>query len=116
MEASREVHSVCVGIWVKVGSRYETPAKNGISHILEHMFFKGTQSRTAQDIAIEIDSVGGEINALTSTEYTLFYVKVLEEYMEQALGLLTDIFLQSNFPEPDIEKDKNIVYEEINMV
>jgi predicted Zn-dependent peptidase len=107
---------VCIGIWVKVGSRFEAPAKNGISHFLEHMFFKGTESRTAQDIAVEIDSIGGEINALTSTEYTLFYVKVLEEYMEKALDLLTDIFLNSNFPEPDIEKEKNIVFEEINMV
>lgn len=116
MEAAREVHSVCIGIWVKVGSRNETSEKNGISHFLEHMFFKGTQNRTARDIAVEIDSLGGELNALTSTEYTLFYVKVLDEYMEQALNLLTDIFLRSTFPENDIEKEKNIVTEEIKMV
>jgi predicted Zn-dependent peptidase len=110
------VHSVCIGFWVKVGSRYENPEKNGISHFLEHMFFKGTRSRTAQDIATEIDSLGGELNAFTSTEYTLFYIKILEEYMDQALGLLTDIILTSTFPEADIEKEKNIVYEEIKMV
>ncbi|HDH53044.1 MAG TPA: insulinase family protein, partial [Nitrospirae bacterium] len=116
MEKVNEIHSVCIGIWVKIGSRYENPGKNGISHFLEHMFFKGTRSRTAQDIATEIDSLGGELNALTSTEYTLFYVKVLNEYTEQAIGILTDIFLQSNFPEADIEKEKNIVSEEIKMV
>ena len=116
LESSRDVHSVCIGFWVKVGSRYEHPGKNGISHFLEHMFFKGTGSRTAQDIAMEIDSLGGELNAFTSTEYTLFYIKILEEYMEQGLGLLTDIILNSTFPEADIEKEKNIVYEEIKMV
>ena len=116
MEKVDGVHSVCIGIWVKIGSRYENPGRNGISHFLEHMFFKGTGSRTAQDIATEIDSLGGELNALTSTEYTLFYVKVLNEYVEQAIDILTDIFLQSTFPETDIEKEKNIVSEEIKMV
>lgn len=116
MEAAREVHSVCIGIWIKIGSRYESPDKNGISHFLEHMFFKGTERRSAQDIAVEIDSLGGEINAYTSTEYTVFYVKVLTEYMGQALDLLSDIFLKSTFPETDIEKEKNIVFEEIKMV
>ena len=116
MEKVSAVHSVCIGVWVKIGSRYENPGKNGISHFLEHMFFKGTGSRTAQDIATEIDSLGGELNALTSTEYTLFYVKVLDEYVEQAIAILTDIFLQSTFPEADIEKEKNIVSEEIKMV
>ncbi len=116
MQAAREMHSVCIGIWIKIGSRYESPDRNGISHFLEHMFFKGTQNRTAQDIATAIDSLGGEINAYTSTEYTVFYVKVLDEYMEQALSLLTEIILESTFPEADIEKEKNIVYEEIKMV
>ncbi len=116
MEAAREMHSVCIGFWIKIGSRYESPDKNGISHFLEHMFFKGTRNRTAQDIAVEIDSLGGEINAYTSTEYTVFYVKVLTEYMGPALDLLSDIFLNSTFPEADIEKEKNIVFEEIKMV
>lgn len=116
MESAHEMHSVCIGIWVKVGARHETPDNNGISHFLEHMFFKGTRSRTAQDIATEIDSLGGELNAYTSTEYTVYYVKVLAEYMEPALSLLTDLFLESVFPEIDIEKEKNIVHEEIKMV
>ncbi len=116
METAREIRSVCIGIWVRVGARNELPEKSGISHFLEHMFFKGTKDRTAQDIATEIDSLGGELNALTSSEYTLYYVKVLDEYMEQALDLLTDLLMHSTFPENDIEKEKNIVFEEIKMV
>jgi len=116
METTREVHSVCIGIWVKVGARYESIAKNGISHFLEHMFFKGTEKRTAEDIAMETDYLGAELNALTSSEYTLFYIKVLDEYVEKALELLTDIFMNSTFPEDDLEKEKNIVFEEIKMV
>ena len=116
METAREVHSVCIGIWVKVGSRNESPEKNGISHFLEHMFFKGTGSRSAEGIAMEIDSLGGELNAFTSSEYTVFYIKVLDEYMDKAVELLTDIFMNSTFPAEDIEKEKNVVNEEINMV
>ena len=116
METAQEMHSVCIGIWVKVGSRFEEPVKNGISHFLEHMFFKGTEKRSAEDIAMEIDSLGGELNAFTSTEYTLYYVKVLDEYMDRAIELLTDIFLNSTFPDNDIEKEKGIINEEISMV
>lgn len=116
METAREVHSVCIGIWVKVGSRDESPEKNGISHFLEHMFFKGTGSRSAEGIAMEIDSLGGELNAFTSSEYTVFYIKVLDEYTDQAVELLSDIFMNSTFPAEDLEKEKNVVNEEINMV
>ncbi|RJQ20008.1 MAG: insulinase family protein [Nitrospiraceae bacterium] len=116
METAKEARSLCIGIWVKVGARYERPDKNGVSHFLEHMFFKGTVGRTAEGIAMEIDSLGGEINALTSSEYTLFYVKVLDEYINKAEDLLTDIFLNSTFPETDIEKEKSIINEEIKMV
>ncbi|UCE71390.1 MAG: insulinase family protein [Nitrospiraceae bacterium] len=115
-EASSDVRSLCVGIWVKAGARYESPEKNGISHFLEHMFFKGTERRSAEDIAREIDSIGGELNAMTSTEYTLYYVKVLDEFMEKALDLLTDIFLNPTLPDDGIEKEKGIISEEINMV
>ena len=81
-ESLKSVRSVVLGIWVKVGSRNETTEKNGISHCLEHMFFKGTKKRSAKDIAFEIDSLGGDLNAFTSRENTTFYVKVLDEYME----------------------------------
>lgn len=116
MEKTDDTCSVCIGIWVKVGSRNETPEDNGISHFLEHMFFKGTESRDVKTIAMEIDSIGGELNAFTSPEATTFYVKVIDEYLEKGLELLTDIFLNSTFPEPDILKEKQIITEEIKMI
>lgn len=115
-ERIENVRSVTLGIWVKVGSRIEPSGKNGISHFLEHMFFKGTKKRSARDIAIDIDSVGGDLNAFTSRETTTFYVKVLDEHIERGIDLLTDIFLHSTFPEEDVEKEKNIIKEEIKMV
>jgi predicted Zn-dependent peptidase len=116
MEQLKNMRSVSLGIWVRVGSRDEEPHKNGISHFLEHMFFKGTVKRTAKDIAVEIDSLGGEINAFTSKESTTFYVKILDEYIEKGIELLADIFLHSTFPEEDIEKEKGIIKEEIKLV
>jgi predicted Zn-dependent peptidase len=116
MEPFSTVHSVALGIWVKVGSRYETAANNGISHFLEHMFFKGTRKRTTRDIAVEIDSIGGDLNAFTSRENTAFYIKVLDEYIDKGIELLSDIFVNSTFPEDEIEKEKKIIKEEIKMV
>jgi len=116
MERIRGVRSVCLGIWVKVGSRYETRRTNGISHFLEHMFFKGTKTRSQKDIAVEIDSLGGDLNAYTSKETTTFYVKLLDDYLDKGIELLMDIFLDSRLPEDEIEKEKGIVIEEIKMV
>ncbi|MCG2722453.1 MAG: insulinase family protein, partial [Thermodesulfovibrionales bacterium] len=116
MESLKNMRSVVIGIWVKVGSRSEQVEKNGISHFLEHMFFKGTKKRSAKDISFEIDSLGGELNAFTSRENTTFYIKMLDEYLEQGLELLSDIFLNSTFPEEDIEKEKTVIKEEIKMV
>lgn len=116
MESLKNMRSVVVGLWVKVGSRNEPSEKNGISHFLEHMFFKGTRKRTAKDIAFETDSLGGELNAFTSREATTFYIKVLDEFLEKGLELLSDVFLNSLFPEEDIEKEKKIIKEEIKMV
>ncbi len=116
MEQIRNVRSVSLGIWVKVGSRNEPPHKSGISHFLEHMFFKGTKKRTAKDIAIDIDSLGGDLNAFTSKEGTTFYVKVLDEYLERGVELLSDVFLRSTFPEGEVGKEKGVIIEEINMV
>ena len=116
MESIKNMRSVVIGIWVKVGSRNEPPEKNGISHFLEHMFFKGTKKRSAKDIAFEIDSLGGELNAFTSRENTTFYVKVLDEYLEKGVELLSDVFLHSTFPEEDMEKEKKIIKEEIKMI
>ena len=116
MEQVKDVRSVALGVWVKVGSRNEPPEKNGISHFLEHMFFKGTQKRSARDIAVDTDSMGGDLNAFTSRESTTFYIKVLDEYFDKGIELLSDIFIHSTFPEEDIEKEKGIIKEEIKMV
>jgi predicted Zn-dependent peptidase len=116
MEPFKTVRSVAVGVWVKVGSRYEPREENGISHFLEHMFFKGTKKRDTRDIAVEIDSMGGDLNAFTSREHTAFYIKVLDEYLDKGIDLLSDILVNSVFPEDELEKEKKIVREEIKMV
>jgi len=116
MVPMNQFRSVSVGIWVRTGSRFEAPEENGISHFLEHIFFKGTPSRSQKDIAIEIDSIGGELNAFTSKETTTFYIRVLDHFLEKGIDLLSDIFLNSVFPEEEIEKEKSIIKEEIKMV
>jgi predicted Zn-dependent peptidase len=116
MEQLKNFRSVILGIWVKVGSRNESPDKNGISHFLEHMFFKGTKKRSATDISINIDSLGGDLNAFTSRENTAFYIKVLDEYVEKGIELLSDIFLHSTFAEEEVEKEKGVIKEEIKLV
>jgi predicted Zn-dependent peptidase len=108
--------SVTVGIWVNVGSRDEDSGEEGLSHFIEHMFFKGTRSRTATQISHEIDALGGEMNAFTSRETTTFYVKVLDEQLTPALTLLSDLFHHSRFDAKEVEKEKQVVLEEIKMV
>jgi predicted Zn-dependent peptidase len=107
------VRSVSLGIWVRSGSRFEQPEFNGICHFIEHMLFKGTERRSAYDIAREIDSVGGVLNAFTSKELTSFYCRVLSDNLELAVDLLGDIFLNSSFPEEEIEREKQVVCQEI---
>ncbi|SDJ71462.1 M16 family metallopeptidase [Sediminibacillus albus] len=109
------VRSVTVGIWIRTGSRNETESNNGISHFLEHMFFKGTASRTAKDIAEEFDAIGGQVNAFTSKEYTCFYAKVLDTHKEYALEILADMFFHSTFDKQEMEREKKVVLEEIKM-
>lgn len=115
MEKMDTVRSVSLGIWVRAGSRDEPAEKSGISHFLEHMFFKGTADRSAQDIAVAIDSLGGELNAYTSREGTTFYIKVLDDFLDTGIGLLADIFLNSDFPSDEVEREKGVVVEEIRM-
>lgn len=115
LEEIPTVRSVSIGIWVKTGSRNETPKLNGISHFLEHMFFKGTKTRSARDIAESFDSIGGQVNAFTSKEYTCFYAKVLDNHADYALSLLADMFFNSVFDREELIKEKNVVYEEIKM-
>ncbi len=108
--------SVTVGMWVNTGSRDESPAQAGYSHFIEHMFFKGTATRSATDISREIDALGGEMNAFTTRETTTFYVKVLDQHLPKALNLLSDLFHRSRFGPKEIEKEKQVVLEEIRMV
>ena len=110
------VKSVTIGLWVNVGSRDERPEEAGYAHFIEHMLFKGTASRSATDISREIDALGGEMNAFTTRETTTFYVKVLDQHLPQALDLLSDLFLRSRLNQKEIEKEKQVVLEEIRMV
>ncbi len=108
--------SVSIGVWVKVGSRHEPAEVGGVSHFIEHMFFKGTKKRTARDIATEIDSLGGEMNAFTSQENTTYYVKVLDEHLPIAIDILADILIGSRFDPAEMEKERKVILEEIKMV
>src|SRR6185295_15621293 len=111
-----DLPSVTVGIWVENGSRYERDEQAGISHFLEHLFFKGTDRRTAAQIAEEIDAVGGVLNAFTGKEYTCYYTKVLREHLPLALDLLADIFTHSLFAADEIERERTVVIQEISQV
>ncbi|MGZ9791394.1 M16 family metallopeptidase [Bacillus atrophaeus] len=115
LENNPTVRSVAIGVWIRTGSRHETPEINGISHFLEHMFFKGTSTRSARDIAESFDRIGGQVNAFTSKEYTCYYAKVLDEHANYALDVLADMFFHSSFDENELKKEKNVVYEEIKM-
>jgi predicted Zn-dependent peptidase len=108
--------SVTVGVWVNTGSRDEQPSQAGYSHFIEHMLFKGTHKRSSAEISREIDALGGEMNAFTSRETTTYYVKVLDQQLGRALELLSDLFHHSCFAPKEIEKEKQVVLEEIRMV
>lgn len=115
LEKIPSVRSVAIGIWVGTGSRDELPGNNGISHFLEHMFFKGTATRNAKELAEAFDSIGGQVNAFTSKEYTCYYAKVLDNHSGYALETLADMFFNSTFAEDELNKEKNVVSEEIKM-
>jgi predicted Zn-dependent peptidase len=106
--------SATLGIWVENGSRHESLEENGISHFIEHLLFKGTERRSAVQIAEEIDAVGGVLNAFTAKEYTCYYAKVLDENLPLAIDLLTDIFLNSSFESEEIERERSVILQEIS--
>ncbi|MEO9885257.1 MAG: pitrilysin family protein [Balneola sp.] len=114
-EKIESVKSISVGIWVKTGSRNETPKQAGITHFLEHMLFKGTEKRTAYDIALSMEAVGGYLNAFTSSEYTCYFARCVNTQMERALDVLSDMVLNPSFPEEEVEKEKKVVIEEMKM-
>lgn len=116
LERMSSLRSVALGVWANVGSRYEIKGEEGYSHFIEHMMFKGTRNRTAAQISNEIDALGGEMNAFTTHEATAFYVKVLDQQVGAAFDLLADLFHHSRFGVRDLEKEKQIVIEEIRTV
>jgi len=114
-EEIEHVRSVAIGIWVGAGSRNEPEGYEGITHFIEHMFFKGTEKRSARQLAESLESVGGQLNAFTTKEITCYYAKVLDEDINLAIDVLSDMFFNSSFNEKEIEKEKNVVIEEIKM-
>ena len=115
LETIPTVRSVTIGVWIGTGSRYETEATNGISHFIEHMLFKGTATRSAREIAEAFDKVGGQVNAFTSKEYTCLYAKVLDEHASYAVDVLADMLFNSVFDAEELNREKQVIYEEIKM-
>ena len=111
-----QVRSISIGVWLTRGSRHESAERGGIAHFVEHMLFKGTTSRSAEDIAQAIDSIGGQLDAFTAKEYASYYIKVLDEHVPLALDILSDIVLNPAFTPEDVEREKKVVVEEIKMV
>lgn len=109
------VRSISCGIWIKAGSRDETPSQAGITHFLEHLIFKGTSTRSARDIAEAFDAIGGELNAFSAKEYTCVYGRMIDEHADTGLDILSDLVLNPVFRPEDIEAERPVVLEEINM-
>nr|WP_308212272.1 pitrilysin family protein [Nocardioides astragali] len=107
--------SASIGVWVNVGSRDETPSLHGCSHFLEHLLFKGTPERSAMEISVALDAVGGEFNAFTSKEYTVFHARVLDEDLATAVDVLGDMVTASTITEPDVEAERDVILDEIAM-
>jgi predicted Zn-dependent peptidase len=115
-ERMTQVRSISIGVWLTRGSRHETAERGGIAHFVEHMLFKGTTTRSAEDIAQAIDSIGGQLDAFTAKEYASYYIKVLDEHLPLAIDILSDIVMNPAFSADDIQREKKVVVEEIKMV
>jgi predicted Zn-dependent peptidase len=109
------VDSVALGVWCDVGARHESKEHNGIAHMVEHMLFKGTPTRTSLDIAEKIDNVGGQMNAFTSREMTAYHVHILKDYTELAIDILSDMVLNSTMPDKEVERERGVILQEIGM-
>src|SRR3954469_12863416 len=114
-ESMPHVRSVSIGVWLTRGSRHETEDRGGIAHFVEHMLFKGTGTRSAEDIAQAIDSIGGQLAPFTAKEYASYYIKVLDEHLSTAIDLLSDIVMNPRFDAEDLDKEKKVILEEIKM-
>jgi predicted Zn-dependent peptidase len=110
------VRSVSMGVWVNVGARDESREENGLSHLIEHMIFKGTRTRTAYEIAKEFDAIGGQTNAFTAMENTCYHARVLESHLDTMVDILSDIFLNSIFEAVEVERERPVILQEIGMV
>ncbi len=110
------VRSVSMGVWVNAGARDETPEQNGLSHLIEHMIFKGTAKRSAYEIAKQFDAIGGQTNAFTTMETTCYHARVMDTQLETMADILTDIFLNSVFDENEVERERPVILQEIGMV
>jgi len=115
-ESMSEVRSVAVGVWLKRGSRHEAEEVSGVSHFIEHMVFKGTKTRSAERIAAEVDSIGGNMDAFTAKEYASFHLKVLDEHLPLAAEILGDVVLNPLFDPVEMAKEKKVIFEEMGMV
>jgi len=114
-ESIPSVRSISVGVWIYTGSRDERPEESGISHFIEHMVFKGTAKRRMHHIAQRLESVGGYLNAFTTKEYTCYYARALDEHLERAIDLVCDLILHPEFPQKELDKEKDVVVEEMKM-
>ena len=114
-DAMPDAHSVTIGFWVDAGSRDETPVEAGASHFLEHLLFKGTETRSAHSIAEDIEAVGGDMNAFTTKEYTAFYTRLIDEDLDLGLDILSDIMWAPAFRPEEIDAERQVILEEINM-
>src|SRR6185295_4775258 len=115
-EQMNHVRSASVGIWVRSGSRHEQAPQNGISHFIEHTLFKGTRNRSSREIAVESDAIGGHVDAFTSREIAAYYVRVLDEHLARSFDLISDLVTNPLFAEEELDRERNVVTEEIKMV
>jgi predicted Zn-dependent peptidase len=116
VEPLPHVRSVAIGVFVRRGSRHEEPGEEGLAHFIEHLVFKGTKSRTAERIAMDVDAMGGHMDAFTSKEYAAFHLRVLDEQIDRAAEILGDILVSPRFDEADLRKEKTVIFEEFAMV
>lgn len=109
------VRSAAIGVWIGVGSRYESPSDAGSAHFIEHMLFKGTAQHTASELAEHMDAIGGQVNAYTTREGTCYYARVLDEHLDRAGDLLAEMLFTSNFAEADVANECGVIREEMDM-
>ena len=114
LEPTPHVRTASFGVWIASGSAMETPEENGISHFLEHMFFKDSKTRTAREIASAMDAIGGVMNAYTTKEYTCFYARTLTEHVSEGFDILADMLTKPAFKAKDIKVERSVVLEEIS--